>query len=55
MGSNLDRFFNPLTGRVDKDGRNPVAFEGDAWGVHHRLTSRLRFFVPSLDTSVNHT
>jgi hypothetical protein len=39
MGSNLDRLFNPLTGRLDEGGRNPAAFEVEAWIFHRRLTS----------------
>jgi len=41
MGSNLDRFFDQLTERVDEGGSNPVTFEGEAWFGHRRLTFRL--------------
>ena len=41
MGSNLDRFFDPLTEGVDEGGRNAVTFEGEAWFDHRRLTFRL--------------
>jgi hypothetical protein len=41
MDSNLDRFFDQLTERVDEGGCYPVTFKGEAWFGHRHLTFRL--------------
>jgi hypothetical protein len=34
MGSNLDRFFDQLTERVDEGGCHSATFEGETWVGH---------------------